>query len=267
VTSGTGVGQMALVQSAVQNGNSITITLASNLTVVPDTTSQIDVCSTEYNSVYYDNSFQDQTGPDGMLNLRAAAAMEIFSGAYNVVFADNTVSNMVNGLVLANAAVHAPIAFVEVTGNQFNNDQQNGIEFTPFTTSTGVLDLGDVVRQNVINGAGGPQFGGAGIAVDNGGAAALSDQSIIEDNTIENAMDGLYINDDPNVLVYRDTLMAGTFAGSGSVGIMFNGSTTGIILEGDIFQNYGQSYSGTVPPSLVTQGSTGGSLESIPVFS
>jgi hypothetical protein len=189
--------------------------------------------------------------------------MEIYSGAYNVVFADNTVSNMVNGLVLASANVHAPIAFVEVTGNQFNNNQQSGIVIAPLSTSTGVLDLGDVVRQNIVNFAGGP---GAGIVVNNAGAFALSDQSIIEDNTVENAVDGMYVDDDPNLLVYKNTFMAGTFAGGGSVGISFNSSPSGILLEDDIFQNYGESYSGTVPPSLLTQGSTGGALESIPVF-
>jgi uncharacterized delta-60 repeat protein len=262
ITSGTGVGQIAQIQSVTQNGSSLTLTLTGNWTVLPDATSHIDVCSIDYNCVYYDNTFSDQTGPDGSAHLRASSGIELWVGGYNVVIANNTMNNMVGGVVLSDDGFRSPNDFVQVSNNQINNCEQNAILFETWepTGDTDALDLGVAVRGNVINGAGGGEFGGSGISLTQ---TQTGDQSIVEDNTFENTAIGISVSNDADVLFYKNTFMSGTFA-TGSVGIAFNGSNAGLILEDDIFQNYAQSYTGTLPASLLTAGLTGGALQSIP---
>lgn len=265
VTAGTGLAQMRTVESYTQGVNSITLTLDSPWTVTPNSQSHVEVCTNGYNSVFYENTLQDQTGADGANNLSASIGFEVYNGGYNLVFDGNTTNNLNDGVILASNNVTNPSYFIEVLNNQFNNVLQQGVTLQPQPMASGVVDndpnfIGVLIRNNTINTATSiaqgisvvrpVPLGDANIHL---GTASLV---IVEDNTVTSADTAFALDgaDDPDVLVYDNTFEAGSFAGGNSVGASFGTpaqySTTALIMINDTYQGFNQQYSGTIPQSL-----------------
>jgi len=213
------------------------LTLSSPWTVTPDATSQFSVTTTIYNSAFYDNSDQFLNNQEGA-NLIGATEIEIWQGAYNVAIDSNSVQNADCGVLLASAGFvntpncndpgpFNPCYFVEVVNNQITNSQGNGISYWSEPNTTEMNFIGTVVRGNTINGAvqqgNNLKYSGQGIMLASGDHEALTTLSIIEDNTVSNAPDGIDVFDDPNVLIDNNTFSDPTpveMASSSSIAIL-----------------------------------------------
>jgi len=164
VANGTGMGQIATVQSVVQGIGSVTLTLSGGLRIPLDTSSVIATSNTVTNSVIYNNTLQDQTGPYGAtaaagptltLNggLGAAGGVQLFNGAYNIVIDSNTIENTNGGIVLygSNAVGSGAVSyFIDVTNNTMENVHEVGIYLSPNAIPGDLADVGVNVRGNTI---------------------------------------------------------------------------------------------------------------------
>jgi hypothetical protein len=265
VTDGNGIGQMRTVTSYTQGINSITLTLNSAWTVMPNNLGHIDVTTTAYNCVYADNTLQCQTGVNGANNLNAASGFQIWQGGYNMVFDGNTTDNLNSGVLLASNSVGNPCYFIEILNNNFENILQEGVGLQPQpmglkTTDTDPNFIGVLIRNNTFSSA---VATAQGIALVR--AVPLGDQNIhlgtasllvIEDNTMTNINTALSVNgaNDPDVLVVDNSFSAGAFTGGTSVAVFFGApaanSTTDVILMDDSFYGFAQLYTGTIPANL-----------------
>jgi hypothetical protein len=263
VTDGTGTGQMRIITAiedvTIQGAAALQLTLNQPWVLAPDTTSCIEVTNDVFNSVYYQNTLQDKTGVNGAADgttageagLQAACGFEVFTGGYNLVFANNTVNDTLSGVSLWNWGVANPCFYIDVTNNQINKTQ-TGIFFAPPSTPNNQDFIGVVLRSNTINGAApnthDPAVSGSGIIMaadshmteDFTGPATLS---VIEHNIIENTPVGLTAYDDPNTFVYDNAFNAGTYAKSNSMGISLAGVTPSILLNNNTFANFITDYS------------------------
>jgi hypothetical protein len=262
ITDGTGTGQLrtitAITDVTVGGVSALQLTLNQPWTLAPDTTSRIEVTNDISNSIFFQNTLQDKTGPNGAIDptvggpagLQAAAGFEVFSGGYGLVFDSNTVDNVLDGVSLWNAGIDNPCFFIEVLNNKLNNTEV-GILYAPQQNTTTQDFIGVVVRGNTINGSNpnssDPPLSGSGIILaetshdftDYTGSACLS---IIEHNSIDNAPVGLTAYDDPTVFVYENAFDAGTYSGATSTGILYANGIQAILINSNTFQKITKDY-------------------------
>ncbi|HTV48114.1 MAG TPA: hypothetical protein VMG59_06685 [Phycisphaerae bacterium] len=291
VTNGAGVGQMRTVTNVAFTYNkqgaitSAILTLNSPWTVTPNLTSKIDVYSTAYNDVIYNNNLQDQTGPNGATADEAAAGVEVFEGAYGLIIDSNTISNLNNGINLWSAGVENPVYFVETINNNIENTQYYGIGLSPtptqnlgnstFQTDTDPNFIGVTLRNNNISGTPEgialvlPEPTWAANSIGPQYATGTATLSIVEFNTISpivafpgsgaysynnafNKASGIAIFTDPNVLIYENTINGGT-SGNTSPAVWFGDSTATALLQNNTYLNYSASqiYSGAIPGGML----------------
>jgi hypothetical protein len=164
VANGTGMGQIATVQSVVQGTNSVTLTLSGGLRIPLDTSSVVVTSNTVTNSVIYNNTLQDQTGPYGAtadagpalnpnVGLGAAGGVQLANGAYNVVIDGNTIENTNGGIVLYGfnlAGYNGVSCFIDIANNTIENVHESGITISPNTLPQDLADVGVNVRGNTI---------------------------------------------------------------------------------------------------------------------
>lgn len=260
IVAGTGLGQMETVSQVTDTDNSgtytVTLTLSGNWNDLPAASSAADPSTIEvvldvYNSVFYGNTLQDQTGANGAAALSDSSGFEFFDGAYNIVLADNTTDNLISGVFLSSYDNNNPTDFIQIIGNQFENSLGEGLAVASgFNNSSNSSpdDVGIVIRGNTISGS------PIGINVQRTPTASKPTFTIIEQNTIDVANTssapvsaGLLACTDPNVLVYQNTFNAPS-GGIPAPAILYtDGSASAILLRDNTYQNYGadQIYAST----------------------
>jgi hypothetical protein len=281
ITSGAGLGQMRTVtnflSTSVNGASAYQLFLNQPWTLTPDSTSDIEVVSDTTNSIFYQNNFSDQAGPNGAqdyisgngLGLEASDGFEVFTGAYGLVFDGNTTSNLLTGLSLWSAYTSNPCYFIDVINNQFNNSQ-TGLFLTGSQNSTSPNFIGVAVRNNTMNtviyNPSDPPNSGQGIIVDKNGAnpvhgnaantqvpaAGPTALAVFEQNTLENAPVGISIDDDQNNLIDNNSFNAAASAGPTATAVLFGGPSPSALLLGNIYENYAQTYRGSAAQSLTT---------------
>jgi hypothetical protein len=269
VDAGTGLGQMEtiLTASGTSNPNGtylIKLTLAGNWNDVPAISSAADPSTIEvvpevYNSVFYGNTLQDQTGADGAQLLGASAGIQFWDGSYNIVIDDNTTDNLNTGVFLNSADNDNPNDFVQILNNQFDNTVKGGITVAPGfdnANNSGPNEVGLVLRDNTISG---PLYD----IYFSASATSEPTLAVVEQNTFDlsNSSNGLSAAgieayNDPNVLVYQNTFVAPS-AGNPAPAILYtDGASSALILRDNNYLDFASSpiyasTSGTLPtPTL-----------------
>jgi uncharacterized delta-60 repeat protein len=238
VTAGDGVGEMLTVKSVAVSGNSMIITLNGTWKVAPDSSSHIDVGTTAYNSVFYDNSLSDQTGPDGAANVQAATGFEVWSGGYNLVFDSNTTYNLNSGVLLGSWSTSDldPAFFIQISNNLFNNSLQYGMVLSPPPAPADPDFTGVLLRDDTVNRVQQTSYGGDGISVARGNYMGPEGLIIIEGNTVESTPTALALFTDPNTFVFDNTFIATSNADLNAV--LFSSAADIGILIGNVDQGF-----------------------------
>jgi pectate lyase-like protein len=210
VDLGAGVGQKRVVQSVAVNHDatgavaSVTLTLDTPWTIMPDSNSLITVGGTASRFVIYHNNLQDDPGPNGAAHLHASTGLCMFEGAYGLVYDSNTVQNVVYGLVITSTETNNPVFYVDVLNNNIVNAKHYGFDIGDSGPHSLLLNqnyIGVNVRDNSFDA---PGQWGVSLAWGNIGSQTLT---IIESNTI-NALYGIKVLSDPLVLIRKNNFVA-----------------------------------------------------------
>jgi hypothetical protein len=219
ITDGAGLGQKRYVTGVIDNYSSAGTLLSQTLAldvpwnVAPDSSSHAFVGYTCSNVAIYDNTFSDASGPDGSGgNLFYGKALEIFCGAYGIIFDGNTTYNLNQPVLMTSDGVTAnnPAYFNQVINNQFNDPQYQGvgIGMAMPTDSTDPNFVGVVVRNNTITDA----VIGIDLAWQGWGSDTLL---TVEHNLISATQYAIEVFNDPLSLIYSNTFSA---AGASAIG-------------------------------------------------
>lgn len=237
---GPGLGQMRTVTSYTITGDSVTLTVNEPWTITPRHHSNLYVGTTTYNSVFYDNTLQCQTGADGE-NLNSSAGLELWTGGYNLVFDGNTTDNLQSGTLLASSDTTNPCFFIQVTNNQYNSSLAEGVVFQPSLGDSDPNFVGDIVQGNLVDGV-----GTQGISLSRDGGAldvSLSETAepvslaVVEHNTVENAPVGMLAGLDSESLIYDNIIDTASASAVEYVTQIVNGQSTPgdvLFLDNDI---------------------------------
>jgi hypothetical protein len=246
ITNGTGIGQMRIVTGVTLTGNpqaatSVTLTLDRPWTVNPDGASHLVVTTTAYDSVFYGNTLQTSTGPNGQA-LGSSTGFEDYSGGNNLVFDGNTTNGVKRAVLVTSAGTSNPALFTEIINNNFNNSQQEAFVMGDGFSSTDPNFIGVTVRNNQVNSA---QIAGLDLSWLGYGTETLS---IVEDNIVSGTPKGLKVFDDPDVLVYKNTFVSSSI---NSIAISLENSSATIRLLQNNYQNFASIFGGSLPGNIL----------------
>jgi hypothetical protein len=248
ILSGPGTAEYQTVASATYNSgtNTTTYTLSGNFAVTPTAGSDIQICSTPYNLVFYQNILNHRT--DSLAgNDTGSTGFLAWGSEIDAVYDDNTVNNTRLGIGLHDYD-NIPLYYVDVINNTFSG-VQSGIGYLATNTADPQF-VGVAARNNSISGASASyNVAGAGFSLYQSSTTGATTLNTIEHNTLTGFPVGAVVLNEPHTLIYKNTFALGTATYSGSAGISFNGSAS-VLLQGNTYTGFSSTYGGTTPTPI-----------------